>query len=130
VPQAIAPADVAEGLPANLPDAFPLPSERDAERTYHRPGKNTLFFASDAAPADLRATFERTLPEAGYELREIQAKPDGSVTIHFRREGKLGYVSILPTAPARYDGRLGLTGTFVDITFELTPPPLPVLPRS
>lgn len=129
-PQALTPTDVADGIPTSLPSDFPLPAARNNDRTYHRPGKNVVFFSATESPGAIRAELERSLPEAGYTIRGVQEQSDGGVIIHFLRDGKLGYASIFPKVPARYDARMQLDGTFVEITYELTPPPIPVLPRS
>ena len=66
------------------------------------------------------------LTSDGYDVRGPFAQ-DGATAFSFSKDGKLGTVTILASAPATMDRTLDMRGTYVEITYDLTAPPAPKL---
>lgn len=128
VPQEVLPSQVEAGLPDNAADMPPLPPARDTGRTYSITGKNNVFFSIGETPQTVRDQMRESLTQSGYTVSNDVEQPNG-FSLNFRKDGKLGSVLILSKAPERYTASFDLPGTFVEVRYDLTPPPLPVLPK-
>lgn len=128
------PADVrAEQVQPGLPSAVsvvpPLPAGRDTARTYTFSGRNDTFFSTSGTPEEVRDELQGALARGGYSVRRIDEQV-GGYSISFARGSKVGTVIILREAPERFRASFDLPGTFVEVLYDLTPPPMPALPGS
>lgn len=121
---------IVAGAPQNLPSAFPIPPDTSSDATYSVPGKNRYFYATTASPEELRTFYETSFATNGFKIRASRVLPSGTIAIEFERNARVGLITILAEAPAGVDPSLGLNGTYVDVVYDLVPPPLPRIPTT
>lgn len=119
---------VDKGLPSNLPEELPEIENINPDYTYTVKSKNNYFTSTSDTPIEVRNKYIDALRKAGYTVKPAHSLEDGSISIDFYKGNKLGNVYISETLPGSIDPELGTSGTFVNVLYDLTPPPIPALP--